>query len=553
MPKNNKFLDFLKRYKWIILILILGLIIRGTLVSLGPEKLLKISTDDDFYYYAKTAENIANGKGITYDGITPTAGFHPLYAFTFSLGFMMFKSELGPLYFALIISSIANILVALFIYLILKKYSENAAIIAALFWIINPFAFFMSVNGMETSLYLMFFVMTIWYYLKMKDRRVYSAKDGLCLGLLLGLTYLARADAIFLAGAIFIDQLIMWIKDKAYEGAKNILQYRKNYFFLTIAIGFLIMATPWFIFNIVNFGSIQPDSNIAIQVLEYSKYFSSGFDYVKLALVIAQQIISVPFVLIMMLGFGKFYIKSVDGYLNVLHVTLSLAICGMLAAYIIVKRKKFLAEMKRYKDMWFLLILFIFFMYYPIVLLRGSTPRYFAPIFILCMIILSIILAFVIDNMKSRIRCIKFIVLAICVIFMVFTFLFIRANLSQDWQGEMYQGARWLEANTPQNATIGSPDSGIFGYYSHRRIINLDGVMNRNAAIARRDKNLTAYIDSQNIDYLIDSEVYLQQFNNETNGQLFGQYKEIYRIKHTPEIHDTPGVSSDVVVMKRIN
>jgi len=35
--------------------------------------------EDDFFYYARIAANIAAGKGSTFDGTTPTNGYHPLY------------------------------------------------------------------------------------------------------------------------------------------------------------------------------------------------------------------------------------------------------------------------------------------------------------------------------------------------------------------------------------------------------------------------------------------------------------------------------------------
>jgi len=35
--------------------------------------------EDDFFYYAKVATNIVAGRGSTFDGTTPTNGYHPLY------------------------------------------------------------------------------------------------------------------------------------------------------------------------------------------------------------------------------------------------------------------------------------------------------------------------------------------------------------------------------------------------------------------------------------------------------------------------------------------
>src|SRR5258708_12830213 len=34
---------------------------------------------DDFYYYLKVAQNLAHGRGSTFNGIVPTNGYHPLY------------------------------------------------------------------------------------------------------------------------------------------------------------------------------------------------------------------------------------------------------------------------------------------------------------------------------------------------------------------------------------------------------------------------------------------------------------------------------------------
>src|ERR1700759_3733432 len=34
---------------------------------------------DDFYYYLKIAQNLAHGRGSTFNGIVSTNGYHPLY------------------------------------------------------------------------------------------------------------------------------------------------------------------------------------------------------------------------------------------------------------------------------------------------------------------------------------------------------------------------------------------------------------------------------------------------------------------------------------------
>jgi hypothetical protein len=45
----------------------------------GPEQQVLSLTNDDAYYYFQIARNAAHGRGISFDGLAPTNGFHPLY------------------------------------------------------------------------------------------------------------------------------------------------------------------------------------------------------------------------------------------------------------------------------------------------------------------------------------------------------------------------------------------------------------------------------------------------------------------------------------------
>lgn len=46
---------------------------------LRSHQILLDFAQDDFYYYLKPAQNLAAGRGVTFDGTTRTNGFHPLY------------------------------------------------------------------------------------------------------------------------------------------------------------------------------------------------------------------------------------------------------------------------------------------------------------------------------------------------------------------------------------------------------------------------------------------------------------------------------------------
>jgi len=68
----------------------------------------------------------------------------------------------------------------------------------------------------------------------------------------------------------------------------------------------------------------------------------------------------------------------------------------------------------------------------------------------------------------------------------------------------MYHAALWAKTHTPPDAVFGMTDAGIFGYYSERRVVNLDGVVNnREYQRYLRNRQLKAYFLRQGIEYLV--------------------------------------------------
>ena len=77
MSRAKNFLKKIDRIEALILVLVLvphfyiALHTAGTIIDW-------FNTDDAFYYFVP-ARNIAKGAGVTFDGITSTNGFHPLW------------------------------------------------------------------------------------------------------------------------------------------------------------------------------------------------------------------------------------------------------------------------------------------------------------------------------------------------------------------------------------------------------------------------------------------------------------------------------------------
>lgn len=65
--------------------------------------------------------------------------------------------------------------------------------------------------------------------------------------------------------------------------------------------------------------------------------------------------------------------------------------------------------------------------------------------------------------------------------------------------------ARWARSNLPEDAVLGSWDAGAIGYYSHRRVINLDGEVNDLSYLrALRAGRTAEWAKDQRIDYLVN-------------------------------------------------
>ena len=82
------------------------------------------------------------------------------------------------------------------------------------------------------------------------------------------------------------------------------------------------------------------------------------------------------------------------------------------------------------------------------------------------------------------------------------------------FQTDQYAAARWIAANTPSDAVVGSWTAGIYGYFAQRRVINLDGVVNWDAIRAYQARDLYAYISEQRIGWTVDFDEFAADFKD---------------------------------------
>ena len=138
-----------KRLFIFLLILVINLIPHIYVSFSRPDTLLNWYLTDDAFYYFKTAQNIAEGAGITFDGIAPTNGFHPLWMIVCVPIFSLARFDLFlPMRILIVVQAILNALSGYLLYrLFADKFIEEIGWVAAAFWM-----FFPAIHGITTKL-----------------------------------------------------------------------------------------------------------------------------------------------------------------------------------------------------------------------------------------------------------------------------------------------------------------------------------------------------------------------------------------------------------------
>jgi hypothetical protein len=71
-------------------------------------------------------------------------------------------------------------------------------------------------------------------------------------------------------------------------------------------------------------------------------------------------------------------------------------------------------------------------------------------------------------------------------------------------ESEMVATARWIEANTDSRALVAAHDIGALGYYSHRALLDLAGLVTPEVIPFIRDEaRLETWLDASGADYLM--------------------------------------------------
>ena len=229
--------DFIKKYEKTILI---SIILIGIAIRLGLIFTVQEPVNKDAEQYYKIAFNMLDGKGVSIDGINPTARRSPGYPFILATIMSIAGRNPDALY---IFQSCVNIFTIILVYFSLKYFKvifPVRIIITSLFTFSTSFVF---INVLYAEIITMFFVALLLYISVMPQLKEKPIFKSILIGLIIG--FLIHLRPPFLYFPVFLILAIPF--------ARYILKKQGTLEFAIISITTIFVIFPWTIRNKVVF------------------------------------------------------------------------------------------------------------------------------------------------------------------------------------------------------------------------------------------------------------------------------------------------------------
>lgn len=448
-----------------------GLLLRLWFALLPLETLLTL-LEDDAWMVAAIARHWALGHGITADGVNPTNGFQPLYPLTLgTLPYLLAPDNLAFGFRAnLLLCALLNTLALLPLYGLLRGFAARPIALAGLAIVaLNPLLVRVSVNAMETSLAFLLLLLFWWYALV---RPPATLNDAAVLGVLAALVGLARLDTLIAVALVGV--WLLW---------RELRQRRVPLLSLTTLLFAAPLLVPYFVRNLVGFGSLMPSSGRAVAYMHSyreSFAFSSGLQLVA-------------------------YQPAFD----LTWAPAWLLLPGML---VLVWLFWLLPPAQRWRIAPLPLYVLALTFYYSYLQQQGR-PRYYIGAAAVVVLLLCAALHTLAERMPQVRRAVPVwvagAVAVVAVLLNTTLFAFHMTHAAQapyQAQPAMYQAALWIRAHLPHDAVLAAQNSGIFQYYSGHVVINADGKLNHEIIPALETRTLDVYLRYKGVTHIVDLE-----------------------------------------------
>lgn len=403
-----------------------------------PHGAIASLLSDDAFYYFKIARNIVEGRGSTFDGIVPTNGYHPLWMLCvvgiYSLGS---ASPEGPVLWVMALNAVMAVATLFWVFRLVERSIAPGFGLLALAAFALPNLLNAMTNGMETGILLLSLVALQEACYRFEIHRSSAPPwQSLLYGLLLGIVFVSRLDTAFLfIAGVGLSALAGLLGGSGFRRVvgRAVLQ----------GVGFAALALPFFAWNWFSFGKLMPISGAV----------KSSFPLVRQSFALQGDmafglaLLLVTTVLVAIASLGEYRERrSVPGLLQ--SPLLALWLAGL-------SHFLYVFLFTTWGTYWwhFVLTSFAFALALPAAARTAlaERPRWKRAV-------------------AGALAAAMFATGAVVKV----------ADLENKGRrhGAWWEAANWARSNTDENARIALVDAGLFGYFSERAVINLDGKVN---------------------------------------------------------------------------
>jgi len=423
---------------------------------------------DDASYYLKIAENFNNGFGMSFDSINKTNGYQPLWQYAaIIVSVFTGNNPDKTLRVILFMQLILVTLTALLFHKIITDYFGSIVSLGCgIIYLV--FVFPLCINGMETALTFLILIFLFKLLLDYDYLNKYILKTDIFISAVAGILVLSRLDMIFFAVSIICIFLFRSITD---------FNQRKKYIRKTIVLTLTITVVllPYLIYNLGEFGNILPISGYlktGISDLPLSEKLSGLLLYRESYFAFTAFVFPIIY-----------FFKSIKSeaetersfYIAVLLYSLC---CIFLYLFLL-----FFVDWVIFY--WYFVPFAVFFAFFSAVMFRYIVNL---KIFKSGLIIYFSLLIFILFYWGNK---------------QIVNFSSESDTLSSNWNLESFKASQWARENSNTDEVFAMKDAGHFGFFSGRKVINLDGLVNNfEFQDILRDKRLGDYLKRNNVKYL---------------------------------------------------
>jgi hypothetical protein len=266
-----------------------------------PFQFLLNFAHDDSFFYIKTADNFAKGFGSTFDGISSTNGYHPLYFITLVIIFFIpdfvFKASPEFLFRLVVLYHLFMIIgIQYFVFRSVKNIFKKEVSNYSLVFLPVLFSAFVYIRDFGLESHAACLLVTVFLFIKSKE--IMPGDNKLYLkSIILALLFLTRTDYLY--------TVIPFILIADYKISTD----RKKYFLVSAAF-LSAAAVLYYSGNYIFFGHIDTVSGKILNNFPGVLFFSSIKTLLTDPAKLYNQFARIIFVFVSFILFSIYYIKG---------------------------------------------------------------------------------------------------------------------------------------------------------------------------------------------------------------------------------------------------